>query len=140
MDAGVKLVPGKALSLPTAVYAVDAHPDGKHLFAACFDGGVYEVVIETGAHTLLGKHKSYASGVRYVPKSDVLISAGYDGGLRWFHRGAAKEVRTIPAHKFWSWKMRVSADEQLVASVTGQYMAGGYKYEPAAETEPSVKV
>ena len=44
------------------------------------------------------------------------------------------------AHKFWSWKMRVSPDEQLVGTVTGQYLAGGYKYEPAAETEPSVKV
>jgi WD40 repeat protein len=28
----------------------------------------------------------------------------------------------------------------LVASVTGQYLAGGYKYEPAPEREPSVKV
>jgi WD40 repeat protein len=36
--------------------------------------------------------------------------------------------------------MRVSPDEQLVATVTGQYLAGGYKYEPAAEREPSVKV
>ena len=36
--------------------------------------------------------------------------------------------------------MRVSPDEKWVGTVTGQYMAGGYKYEPAAETEPSVKV
>src|SRR5207253_1727774 len=44
------------------------------------------------------------------------------------------------AHGFWSWKMAVSSDEALIASVTGQYRAGGYKYEPAPESEPSVKV
>jgi WD40 repeat protein len=28
----------------------------------------------------------------------------------------------------------------MVASVTGQYLCGGYKYEPAAEREPSIKI
>ncbi|HTG43096.1 MAG TPA: WD40 repeat domain-containing protein, partial [Verrucomicrobiae bacterium] len=41
---------------------------------------------------------------------------------------------------FWSWQMDVSPDERWVASVTGQYLAGGYKYEPAPEKEPSLKV
>jgi hypothetical protein len=138
--AVVSLVAGKSLTLPTAVLAMDRHPDGKRLFAACFDGGVYEVTIETGAHRLLGKHTSYASGVQYLPKSDRLISAGYDGTLLWMDPADIKPVRTVEAHKFWSWKMRVSPDERFVGTVTGQYIAGGYKYEPAAESEPSVKV
>lgn len=139
-EPGIKLVATKEWKLPTAVLALDGHPDGKRLFASCFDGGVYEVAIDSGAYKLLGKHESYASGVRYLPKSDQLISAGYDGALRWYHLAEGKSIRTLEAHKFWSWKMRVSPDAQYVGTVTGQYMAGGYKYEPAAETEPSVKV
>lgn len=139
-DTGVKLVAAKEWKLPTAVYALDVHPDGKRCSAACFDGGIYEMALDTGERKLLGKHDSYASGVRYLPKSNRLISAGYDGALRWFDASQAKSLRTVEAHKFWSWKMRVSPDEQWVGTVTGQYMAGGYKYEPAAEREPSVKV
>ncbi len=143
-DSGVKLVEKKHILLPTAVYAADVYLDGKHLCAACFDGGVYEVNIEAGTNRMLGKHDSYASGVRYLPGLDQIVSAGYDGTIRWFEPGKEgkepKLIRKIDAHKFWSWKMRVSADGKLVASATGQYMAGGYKYEPAAETEPSVKV
>ena len=140
VEPGVKLVAIKELKLPTAVLAIDSHPDGNRLFAACLDGGIYEVSPESGAYKLLGKHESYASGVRYLPKSDRLISAGYDGALRWFNPAEGKQISTIEAHKFWSWKMRVSADEKLIGTVTGQYMAGGYKYEPAAEQEPGVKV
>ncbi len=138
--SGVKLTVAKEIKLPTAVYAGSAPPDSKRLFAACFDGGVYEVQIELGTHKQLGKHDSYASGVQYLPKSDQIISAGYDGMLRWFSPADGKVIRTVEAHKFWSWKMRVSPDEQWVGTVTGQYQAGGYKYEPAAEVEPSVKV
>ena len=36
--------------------------------------------------------------------------------------------------------MTVSPDQMYVASVTGQYIAGGYKYEPQAEKEPSIRV
>jgi hypothetical protein len=140
IEAGVKLVYAKELKLPTAVFAIDAHPDGNRLFAACLDGGVYEVTTDSGAHKLLGKHESYASGVQYLPKTDRLISAGYDGVLQWFSPTESKAIRAVKAHGFWSWKMRVSPQEQFVASVTGQYLAGGYKYEPAAEREPSVRV
>ncbi|MDB6036819.1 MAG: domain, G-beta repeat, partial [Verrucomicrobiales bacterium] len=63
-----------------------------------------------------------------------------DGKLQWHDTKAAKPIRTIDAHRFWSWKMRVSPNERLVASVTGQYRVGGSKYEPGAEIESSVKV
>jgi hypothetical protein len=139
-EAGVKLVFAQDLKLPTAVFAIADRGDGDHLFAACFDGGIYELETGSGKHSLLGKHTSYASGVQYLPGSKQVISAGYDGTLRWFDPVAGRPIRTVEAHKFWSWKMRVSPDERWVATVTGQYLAGGYKYEPAAESEPGVKV
>lgn len=136
----VRLALEKEIKLPTAVLALDAHPNGKLLFAACFDGGIYRVDIDKGDYSKIGKHESYASGVRLLPKSGLIVSAGYDGVLRWFNGGNYAPGQTVAAHKFWSWKMRVSPDEKLIGTVTGQYTAGGYKYEPAAEREPSVKV
>ncbi|MCW3050878.1 MAG: hypothetical protein JWN14_48, partial [Chthonomonadales bacterium] len=139
-DADVKLVPGKEFKLPTAVFAIDAHPAGKRIFAACFDGNVFEISTESGERKLLGKHTSFASGVRYLPKADRVVSAGYDGALLWMNPAETKPLRTVVAHKFWSWKMRVSPDEQFVGTVTGQYAPGDIKYTPAAEVEPSIKV
>lgn len=135
-----KLTLAKDLKLPTAVLALAAQPDGKQLFAACLDGGIYAVPVESAMPQRLGKHESYASGVQYLSRTSQLLSAGYDGTLRWFTPADGKEIRSVKAHEFWSWKMRVSPDERLVGTVTGQYLAGGYKYEPAAEREPSVKV
>ncbi len=125
--------------VPTAVYGADASADGKTLYAACMDG-VYEVNGETGAHQRLYGHESYASGVVVFGESGLLISAGYDGALKWYDLNARREVRTVPAHQFWSWQMARSQDGKRVASVTGQYLAGSYKYEPAPEKEPSVRV
>ena len=130
----------KEIKLPTAVLGLDGSADGKTLYAACFDGGVYEVSAESGEATLLGKHASYASGVVLLPQSSLLISAGYDGVLQWRDLAEKKIVRKVAAHQFWSWQMAVSPNQQLVASVTGQYLCGGYKYEPLPEREPSVKV
>jgi WD40 repeat protein len=138
--ADYSLSPVKSINLPTAVLAVAPHQDDKHLFAACFDGGIYRVKVDTEELHLFGKHESYASGVQYLAKAGKVVSAGYDGMLRWFDAESGRQVRAVEAHKFWSWKMRVSPDEQLIATVTGQYQAGGYKYEPANESEPSVKV
>jgi WD40 repeat protein len=138
--AGWSLTPTKELKLPTAVLALAATPDSKQLFAACLDGGVWAVPIDSGAPQRLGKHESYASGVAYLAKTNQVVSAGYDGTLRWFSVSEGKEIRVVKAHDFWSWKLRLSPDERLVASATGQYLAGGEKYEPATEREPSVKV
>jgi len=130
----------KEISLPAAVLALDATPDGKTLFAACQDGSVFMVDAEAGKPELLARHDSYASGVALLPGGNTLISAGYDGVLQWHDLQERKTVRKVKAHDFWSWNMDVSADGSLVASVTGRYDAGGYKYEPAPEREPSVKI
>jgi len=136
----VKLQELKTHKLPTAVLGLDASPDGTQLYAACMDGGVYQLDAANGASKLLLKHESFASGVCRVPQTPLLISSGYDGAVQWFDLAAGKLVRKIAAHQFWSWQSALSSDGKYFASVTGQYLAGTEKYEPAPETEPSVKI
>src|SRR5207244_4062804 len=38
------------------------------------------------------------------------------------------------------WQLALAADGRRVATVTGQYLAGGEKYEPAISPEPTVKI
>jgi WD40 repeat protein len=132
----------KEISLPAAVLALDATADGKTFFAACQDGGIYRVdaEAETPNPELLARHPSYASGLALLPDGRTIISSGYDGGLQWHDLTEKKTIRRIQAHDFWSWNLDLAANGALVASVTGRYEAGGYKYEPAPEREPSVKV
>ncbi|HUR44981.1 MAG TPA: hypothetical protein VMZ27_03815 [Candidatus Saccharimonadales bacterium] len=139
-EPGGKLDLVKEINLPSPVLGVDSTADGQTIFAACLDGGVYKVDAASGQAEQLLSHQSCSSGVWFLHKSNVLLSAGYDGFLKWYDLGKKQIVRELQAHKFWSWQMAVSPDEKLVASVTGQYLAGGYKYEPAAEQEPSIKV
>jgi hypothetical protein len=136
-EPALKLDLKKEVKFPTAVLAADC--SGQHAFAACFDG-VYRVDLESGEHHLVGRHDSYASGACFLPNSALLVTSGYDGTLRWHDPAALTTVRVVQAHRFWSWQLDASPDEKFVASVTGQYLPGGYKYEPAPETEPCVKV
>lgn len=126
--------------LPAPVLGFDVDEDAKHFYAACLDGHVYEVEGESGKCTSIGKHDSYASSVLRVPGTQLLISGGYDGALQWHDPGERKTLRKVIAHKFWSWQTAVSRDGKFLGSVTGQYQCGGYKYEPAPETEPSIKL
>jgi WD40 repeat protein len=130
----------KEIKLPTGVLAMDISADAKRAFAACIDGGVFAVDLADGKKEKLAEHPSYASGAALVPNSSLLISAGYDGELQWHDVQERKTLRKVSAHQFWSWQAAVSADGQFVASVTGQYLCGGYKYEPLPEREPSVRV
>jgi outer membrane protein assembly factor BamB len=126
--------------LPAPVLGFDVAEGASRFYCACLDGHVYEVDAETGKFASLGKHESYASSVHRVPGTKLLVSGGYDGALRWYDLDTRKTLRQVIAHKFWSWQTAVSLDGKLLASVTGQYQCGGYKYEPAPETEPSVKL
>ncbi len=130
----------KTLNLPTTVLGLDVSGDAQQLYAACMDGGVYRVDAKTGASAVLVRHDSFASGVCRVPNASLLITSGYDGVLQWYDLATSKMLRQVAAHKFWSWQSAVSPDGRLFASATGQYLAGSLKYDPAPETEPSVKV
>ena len=135
-----KLTKAKEIKLPSAVLALESTPDGKTLFAACLDGSVQRVTVETGEALAIGRHDSYASGVALLPGAQQLVSSGYDGVLHWLDLASGKELRSVQAHQFWSWDLAASPDGRWVASVTGQYRAGSYKYDPAPGTEPSVRV
>ena len=68
----------KEISLPAAVLALDATPDGKTLFAACQDGSVFVVDAETGKSELLARLDTYASGGPLLPRDSTHFSAGSD--------------------------------------------------------------
>jgi WD40 repeat protein len=126
-------------ALPTGALDIAIDPDGQHVYTACMDG-VYRVDAVDGQPQRLTQHASYVSGVVLDPARPALISAGYDGQLIWYDLRRGVVYRRVQAHSFWSWKLAISPDGRFLASASGQYLAGGEKYEPAAEREPSVKV
>ncbi len=131
----------KEHKLPTGVLGFALGPDGGTGFAACADGSVHRVDLATGAsEAFQARHDSYASGCVVLPDGGVVISGGYDGRLLWHEVATGRSWRQVTAHRFWSWQLALSPDGRRVASCTGQYLPGGWKYEPAAETEPSVTV
>jgi WD40 repeat protein len=128
-------------SLPTGVLGLAITPDASRAYAACVDGAIREVDLTSGKSTEFeGKHSSYASSCVLLPDGRTLISGGYDGMLLWHDVETRRCWRRLQAHRFWSWQLALSPDGTRVASVTGQYLSGGWKYEPATETEPSVRV
>src|SRR5579863_5314569 len=124
-EPAVKAEQAKIIKLPATVLGMDVSADASQLYAACMDGGVYQVDVKSGEFQQLYRHESFASGVSVVPDTSLIISAGYDGALIWYEPAQKKQLRNVPAHQFWSWQSDVSSDGKYFASVTGQYLAGG---------------
>ncbi len=137
----MKLEKTKTIHLPTAVLGLTGTADGSRLYAACMDGKVYEVRPATDSVTPFAEgHSSYASGCVLSPDGNTLISGGYDGCLCWHETASRKLVRRVPAHDFWSWQLALSRDGGHVASVSGQFLVGTEKYEPAPASGATVKI
>jgi WD40 repeat protein len=137
----MKLTKLKDLSLPTGVLGLAISADGSKLYAACMDGALYECDPAAGKVAAFdARHNSFASGCALLPDGKTLITAGYDGWLLWHDVDSKQCFRRVQAHTFWSWRLAMSADGSKVATVTGQYLAGGEKYEPAPSPEPTVKI
>jgi WD40 repeat protein len=102
--------------------------------------GVYMADLPSKSAERIGQHESYVSSAAFLPAQDAVVSAGYDGAIQWFDLATRQQTRHLELHEFWSWDMAVSPDQAMMASVTGQYLAGGYKYEPLAEREPSLRI
>ena len=137
----MKLVLDHECHLPTGVLGLSTTPDGQTAFAACADGLVYRVdPAADEMQALEGRHDSFASGCVLLPGEETLISAGYDGVLLWHDVATGECLRRVSAHDFWSWRLALSSDGARLASVTGQYVPGSWKYHPAASEEPTVKV
>lgn len=128
-------------SLPTGALGCAITPDAARAFVSCVDGALYEMDVNTGkAEAFETKHQSFASGCVLLPDGKTVITGGYDGRLIWHDIVSRQSIRQVQAHQFWNWQLALSPDGSKVAGTTGQYLPGGWKYEPAAETEPSVKV
>ena len=125
--------------LPSGILGASVTDDGLWLIAACMDG-VYAVDVPGESASKIGEHRSYASSAAILPTRKTIVSAGYDGALQWFRKTDHSFIRQTQVHDFWSWDLAVSPDESMIASVTGQYLAGDYKYAPAPEHEPSVRI
>ena len=128
-------------TLPTGVLGLALTPDGSRAFVSCVDGSIQSVETASGsARPFDTSHGSYASGCVLLPEGRTVISGGYDGTLLWHDVGSRRCWRRVAAHTFWSWQLALSPNGRRVASVSGQYLPGGWKYEPAPETEPSIRV
>jgi len=137
----MKIEKSTTISLRTGVLGLAGTVDGSMLYAACMDGQVFEINPETKAVTPFETaHTSFASGCALHPDGRVLITGGYDGCLLWHDVATKCLIHRVAAHDFWSWQLALSADGKRLASVTGQFLVGSEKYEPAPSTAPTVKV
>jgi WD40 repeat protein len=127
--------------LETGVLGLAVDARAERAFAACADGVLYAVDLASGsAEAFESRHSSFASGCALLPDGKTVISGGYDGQLIWHDAATRKSIRKIKAHEFWSWQLALSPDGSKVASASGQYIPGSWKYEPAPASEPCVKV
>ena len=137
----MKLTSVRETKLPTGALGLAIATDASVAYAACADGSIHCVDLQSkSTREFTAKHTSFASGCVLLPDGKTLISGGYDGALLWHDTTSGRSWRRVLAHQFWSWQLALSPDGSRVASTTGQYLPGGWKYEPAPETEPSVKV
>ncbi|MCA9063205.1 MAG: hypothetical protein KDA96_09100 [Planctomycetaceae bacterium] len=123
--------------LPMGILGASLSDDGTTLVAACMDG-IYLANLAEKTAQRIGQHRSYASSAAFL--RDQIVTAGYDGVVQWLDPTTHEQKRQVQLHEFWSWDMAVAPDQSMIASVTGQYLAGGYKYEPLPEREPSVRL
>jgi WD40 repeat protein len=137
----MKLTPAHDHTLPTGALGLAISADGSRAFVSCADGAIYALDTATGqAEAFEEKHESYANSCVLLPDGRTVISGGYDGMLLWHDVETRRGVRRVRAHRFWNWQLALSQDGRWLATTTGQYLPGGWKYEPAPETEASVKV
>lgn len=125
--------------LPMGVLSAALLRDDERLVVGCMDGVYLSSIKNSSESKRLYTHESYVSSVAVIDENTI-VSAGYDGAAGWFDLKTESEIRRTDLHQFWSWDMAVSPDRRLLASVTGQYLAGGYKYEPQKESEPCIRV
>ncbi|MEZ6097364.1 MAG: hypothetical protein R3E01_00185 [Pirellulaceae bacterium] len=139
----IRLQSSRKLQLPSGVLSLSIGHDDRTMVCGCLHG-VYLIDGDPNDRQVdhverLYEHESYVSSIAWLDENHI-VSAGYDGTLRWYDVSYRTPLRSVRVHDFWSWDMSVSPDRTLLASVTGQYLAGGYKYEPQPEREPSLQI
>ena len=135
----IALTKAEEFLFPTGVLDIAISGDEKQVFVACVDGA-YRATNNGKQQQRIVQHDSWVSGVGLLTADDQLVTAGYDGQIRFSSLTAQPREQVVRAHAFWSWKMALSPDRQRVASVSGQYLAGSEDYQPSPAQEPTVKV
>ncbi|MBL8889319.1 MAG: hypothetical protein JNL67_05030 [Planctomycetaceae bacterium] len=128
--------------VPTAVLGLDLAPDETLAYVGCF-AGVGTLNLENGAFDLLYSHDSYVSGVVRIPETNLLVSAGYDGLLRWFDIEKREVIRSQQVAESWIWDLALgnpANGKPRIATACGQYLAGDYEYRPLPSPHPNVQV
>ncbi|MDP1562737.1 MAG: hypothetical protein Q8M16_15275 [Pirellulaceae bacterium] len=128
--------------VPTAILGLDLSPDEKTAYVGTF-AGVGQLNLESGAYEPLYTHESYVSGVHVVPDSNLLVSSGYDGQLKWFDLKKSEPSKTIAVADSWIWDLAAcqpAEQSPRIATASGRYLAGDYEYRPLASDGPNVQV
>lgn len=128
--------------VPTAILGLDLAADESLAYVGTF-AGVGELKLDNGEFELLYSHESYVSGVQLIPEANMLVSAGYDGHLRWYDLEKRQLVRSITVADSWIWDLAMGRPSELpprIATVSGRYLAGDYEYRPLPSDQPNVHV
>lgn len=99
----------KAVSCPEIITTIAWHPSGRWVSltgqdATDWNRGVRLFDVETGAETLLGRHRLKTSDVKFSPDGDYLMSCGWDRELRCWDLRSRQCAFTVPnAGNFLDW-------------------------------------
>jgi WD40 repeat protein len=107
----------QVISRPGILLSVARQPHSSRLFLGSSDFGVYDLDLSQAKPQprLLGKHKSYVTGLALAGKT--LVSGGYDGRLLWWDTDKRSQLRATDAHAKWIRRLAVTRDGKTVASV-----------------------
>ena len=94
-------------------------PTGRFLYAGAQDNTVQRWEMDSGARTRLAGHRSWVRSLAFAGDGDVLLTAGYEGRLNWWHGAdeSPKPFRSVQAHQGWIRAIAVSGDGTLIATV-----------------------
>ncbi len=94
------------------------HPAGEHVFYGAQDHGICRWKIGEEKAVKFPGHESWVRGITFDREGDVVISAGFDHRLAWYHalEEETTPFRTTEAHDGWVRAVAISPDNKLVAS------------------------
>jgi WD40 repeat protein len=114
-----------AVTCPEMIMTIAWHPSGRWVSVAGHDRadwnrGVRLFDVETGAETLLGRHRVKTSDVKFSPDGDYLMSCGWDRELRcWDLRSRQCAFTVADAGNFLDWD--AEGTHCAMAFMTGKF-------------------